>query len=234
MLHQNQLLDLQTTDTSTILKASRILYGVGMAGLGLQQLVSGRLLQALFPAWPSPIPGLSLGARLVGAVLVAAGVAVVLNRKAQLLTLVLFGLLLALLCFSSIPYELTIDPYNNYMGSWTNVLTNLALAGGALTIAGSYSEKLQQGLTETYGSWAEKITSVGRFFFLTTILIYGITHFLYTKHLVPLVPGWIPFPSFWIYFAGVALIGAGSAIVLGIKRRKIAFLLGTMIFLWVF
>jgi hypothetical protein len=38
---------------------------------------------------------------------------------------------------------------------------------------------------------------------------------------------------FWIYFTGSALIGSGIAIILKIKLRVIAALLGTMIFIWV-
>jgi uncharacterized membrane protein YphA (DoxX/SURF4 family) len=232
MLLQDWPLELQTTETNSLLKVSRSLYGVGMAGIGLDQLLSGSFLQALFPAWPSPIPGLPFWARLVGIILIIAGVAIVLNKKAKTLSLALSGLLLALLFFSSIPYELLIDPYNNYVGSWTNVFTNLALAGGALTIAGTYSRENQLALG--VGSrWLEKITPMGKYFFCTTMLIFGITHFLYATHVVALVPAWAPNPMFWTYFAGAALIGAGSAIMLGIKRRKIAFLLGAMIFSWV-
>jgi uncharacterized membrane protein YphA (DoxX/SURF4 family) len=232
MLLQDRLLNLQPTSTDHFLQASRGLYGAGMAGMGLHQLVSGRFLPALFPNWPSLLPGLAFGARLVGVLLITAGMAIVLHKKAQTVSLILASLLLVLLCFSSIPYELLIDPYNSYVGSWTNVLTNLALAGGALTIAGSYARK-QPEREGRFTKWIEKITPAGKFFFCTTIVIYGITHFLYVTHVVLLVPNWAPNPLFWTYFAGAALIGSGSAIMLGIKRRKIAFLLGAMIFSWI-
>jgi uncharacterized membrane protein YphA (DoxX/SURF4 family) len=232
MLLQDRLLNLQPTSTDHFLQASRGLYGAGMAGMGLHQLVSGRFLPALLPNWPSLLPGLAFGARLVGVLLITAGMAIVLHKKAQTVSLILAGLLLVLLCFSSIPYELLIDPYNSYVGSWTNVLTNLALAGGALTIAGSYARK-QPEREGRFTKWIEKITPAGKFFFCTTIVIYGITHFLYVTHVVLLVPNWAPNPLFWTYFAGAALIGSGSAIMLGIKRRKIAFLLGAMIFSWI-
>jgi uncharacterized membrane protein YphA (DoxX/SURF4 family) len=232
MLLQDRVLDLQPTRRDKLLKASRGLYGAGIAGIGLHQLISGRFLQALFPAWPSPVPGLAVEARLVGVVLITAGMAIVLHKQAQLVSLLLSGLLLGLLCFSSIPYELLLDPYNSYVGSWTNVLTNLALAGGALTIAGSYATK-QPARNGRFTSWIAQLTPAGKFFYCTTIVIFGITHFLYAKHLVALVPSWAPNPLFWTYFAGAALIGAGSAIMLGIKRRKTAFLLGAMIFSWI-
>jgi uncharacterized membrane protein YphA (DoxX/SURF4 family) len=46
------------------------------------------------------------------------------------------------------------------------------------------------------------------------------------------VPGWIPWPYFWTYFAGSALIAGGVGIVINVKRRLAAFLLGLAIFSW--
>jgi uncharacterized membrane protein YphA (DoxX/SURF4 family) len=47
-----------------------------------------------------------------------------------------------------------------------------------------------------------------------------------------MVPAWIPGSLFWTYFAGAALLGSGLAILLNIKTRPIAALLGLMIFIW--
>ncbi len=47
-----------------------------------------------------------------------------------------------------------------------------------------------------------------------------------------MVPSWIPFHLFWIYFAGIALLGSGIAIILKIKSGLVAALLGIMIFIW--
>ena len=215
-------------------RAGRIAYGVALAGLGIQQLAYGRFLPALFPAWPAPTLGLSLGASLVGVVLLAAGAAIVFNQRAGLLSLVVGGLLLGLLCFSHVPYELLVDPYSNHLGSWTNALTTLALAGGALTLGSLYEEENGRRQESPVRSLVVgQARALGRLCFCTTIVAYGLAHFLYTKYISPLVPAWIPYPTFWTYFAGVALIGAGGTIVLGIRRQTSAFLLGSMVLLWV-
>ncbi len=215
-------------------KAARLFYGLAIAGLGIQQLAYGRFIPALLPAWPGRIPGLSLWASLVGAALLAAGAAIVFNRKTGLLSLAAGGLLLGLLCFSHVPYELLVDPYSDHLGSWTNAFTALALAGGALTLAGSYwEENGQPDALPARSTVARNARVVGRLCFCTTIVTYGICHFLYTKYISPLVPAWIPYPAFWTHLTGVALFGAGSTILLGIHRRTSALLLGTMILLWV-
>ncbi len=56
---------------------------------------------------------------------------------------------------------------------------------------------------------------------------------LLLKYIAPLVPAWLPYPAFWTQFAGVALLGAGSTIALGIRRRANASLLRAMVGLWV-
>ena len=214
--------------------AARLFYGLAIAGLGLQQLVYGRFIPALLPAWPGHIPGLVLWASLVGAALLAAGAAIAINWQAGRLSLAVGGLLLGLLGFSHVPYELLVDPYRDHLGSWTNALTAIALAGGALMLAGCYwKENGQLEASHSSSPVAHIARVLGRLCFCTTIVSYGICHFLYTKYIAPLVPAWIPYPIFWTHFTGVALFGAGSAILLGIGRRASALLLGTMILLWV-
>src|SRR5258708_38998745 len=77
-----------------------------------------------------------------------------------------------------------------------------------------------------------KLIPYGIILFALTIISYGINHFLYTKGAADYIPAWIPGHMFWIYFAGIALLGSGIAILLKIKTGLIATLLGTMIFIW--
>ncbi len=166
---------------------------------------------------------------------VAAGLAIVFNQKSRTVSLVLGAVLLLIFCFAQVPYELLID-YYKHLGSWTSALKELAIGGGAFVVAGSIpinggnggNEKRRNILT----SLLEKIVLLGSIFFCITMVLFGIDHFLYTDFCASLVPNWIPGHIFWTYFAGVALIGSGIAIILKIKLRLIAMLLGVMIFLW--
>ena len=67
---------------------------------------------------------------------------------------------------------------------------------------------------------------------ITTRSIFGIDHFFYTEFVAALVPSWMPDHIFWTYFAAVALIGSGVAIIIKIRLRPIALLLSVMLFLW--
>ncbi|MGZ3766181.1 MAG: hypothetical protein ACXVA2_16040, partial [Mucilaginibacter sp.] len=44
--------------------------------------------------------------------------------------------------------------------------------------------------------------------------------------------GWIPWPHFWVYCTGAALIASGLSIVFRLMPLIPSFLLGAMIFIW--
>lgn len=79
----------------------------------------------------------------------------------------------------------------------------------------------------------DKITKLGRYFLAVPMLVFGIQHFIYAEFVVHLVPGWIPVPLFWTYFAGLALFAAGVGIIFNVYSRLAATLLGLMISVWV-
>jgi putative oxidoreductase len=65
------------------------------------------------------------------------------------------------------------------------------------------------------------------------MVVYGFEHFIYADFVATIVPPWIPWHMFWVYFCGVALFAAGLSILVNKHARLAAALLGTMIFLWV-
>jgi len=114
------------------------------------------------------------------------------------------------------------------LGDWENAEKELALSGGAFVIAGCFAGKNEKTLIR----FVAKLVPLGTIFFALTIISFGIDHFLYAKEAADYVPSWIPNHMFWIYFAGVSLLGSGIAIILKIRVRLFAALLGTMIFIW--
>jgi hypothetical protein len=116
---------------------------------------------------------------------------------------------------------------------WSNAFKALALSGGAFVVAGSFpEEKTNTGDEPLLMRLLGRVVPLGRVFFSITMITFGIDHFLYVSNVATLVPAWIPGHVFWTYFAGVALIGSGTAIILRIRLKLIGILLGTMIFLW--
>jgi len=209
---------------------SRIAWCTGVAGMVIPQLFYKQFGSNFFPPWPG-LPGLGFWTYLFTIVVTAACIAIVFEVEARLLSLLLGVLLFFMYCFGDVPYELMIDPYNNHLGSWADGLKELALAGGAFVIAGSFS-KVKSASRSSLLRTLEKLIPFGRIFFSIMLVLYGYAHFLYTKPISLLVPGWITGPMFWTYFAGAVLMCAGIAIVLRFQLRLAAMLLGITILIW--
>jgi len=211
------------------IKTARIFYGIGLMGLGIQHFIYGEFRPVIIPAWPLWMQTPIL-AYLIGAAIIAAGTFILLGRSTKTISLLLGSFLLFCLVVIQCPYLLFIQPNSPaHLGLWTDPLKEMALAGGAFIMAGISSEPSRK---HTFFTILEKLVPIGKFFFSITLLLFGIDHFFYTEFVATLVPAWVPDHTFWTYLSGVALIGIGTAIILKIRRRRIALLTSIMLFLW--
>ncbi len=215
-----------------LIKTARTFYGIMIAGLAFQQFFYAEFRPVIFPPWPHAGVVYTICVYIVSVALVFAGLAIIFDKKAKTVSLVLGGLLLLIFCLGQIPYELMVD-YYKHLGSWTTPLKEPAIAGGAFVVAGSYPVKYAATDSSLIG-FLKKIIPFGAYFFCIVLALFGIEHFLYPEFCASLVPKWIP-PGqlFWSYFAAVALIGSGIAIMLNIKRKLVGTLLAVMLLLWV-
>jgi uncharacterized membrane protein len=214
-----------------LIKAARISYGIMIGGLGLQQVFYAGFRPVILPALS--FPGLVLCVYIFSAILILAGIAIALDKQAKIIGLILGAIFLAIFIFIQIPYEIIADPYYKNMGSWASALKELVFAGGGFVVAGSYPAGRDSGQVQSsFVVFLEKIIPFGSVFMCITMISFGIDHFLYKEGISTLVPSWIPGAMFWTYFAGVALIGSGIAIILRVQLKLVALLLSLMIFLW--
>ena len=215
---------------SALTKCARIFFGIGMAGIGLQHFIYSDFRPVIIPpAWPQWIHFPVL-AYITGAAIVAAGIFILLEKSTKAVSLMLGSFLLICFVFVQCPYILFVQPNSAaHLGLWTDPLKELALSGGAFIIAGLSTDAY---IKNRLLAITEKLIPFGKIFFSITLIAFGIDHFFYTEFVATLVPAWVPDHTFWTYFAGVTLIGAGTAIILKIKRRRIALLTSIMIFLW--
>jgi uncharacterized membrane protein len=215
-------------------KTGRSFYGICIATLGIHQLFYADFRTVILPPWPSWRTSPGIWAYLAGAALIVAGLAIIFEKKARVVALVLGAVLLALIVFWHVPYMLFVFPNHLYhLGVWADATKALALSGGAFVVAGSFpDETANTGNQPSPVRLLERTIPFGRILFSMMIITFGIDHFLYVEQVATLVPAWIPGHIFWAYCAGVALIGLGTAILLKFKLKVAAILLGTMIFLW--
>jgi uncharacterized membrane protein YphA (DoxX/SURF4 family) len=212
-----------------IFKAGRWFYAIALVVYGVQQFIFADFRPVFVPAWQSHLPFLPVWAYLFGVWLILTAAAIVFETRAREVLLITGAIFLAIAILVHIPFELVADPYSKHLVMWTNALKELALSGGAFVLAGTFPGKEDQPVLVRS---LEKLIPLGHIFFCITMISFGITHFLYIDGVAALVPAYFPKPIFWSYFSGVALVGSGLAIVLGIKTKEVAALLALMIFIW--
>jgi len=212
-----------------ISRIGRIFYGLALAEIGIQAIYCRDFPYMLFPSNHLVVPGLAILAVIGGVLFILAGASIIFEKKVRQVSLLSAGVLLLIFCFHYIPYEFIVSGNYMHLAEWENAEKELALAGGALAIAGCFPIKNEGPLYASLG----KLIPLGAVFFSITMVSFGILHFMYTKDASTLVPSWIPGAIPWTLFCGAALIGSGIAIILKIKVELFAALLGLMIFLWV-
>jgi uncharacterized membrane protein len=206
----------------------RIFYGIAIGVMGFLTIYYDDFPYMLLPPKHFWIPGFTMFAYISGTMLILAGACIVFEKKTRPISLVLGSILLLIFSFYFIPYEFIASPDYMHFGEWENAAKELALASGAFVIAGCFPEINENRLIR----FLNKLAPFGGIFFSITIISFGIDHFLYADGAADYVPSWVPYRLFWAYFAGVALLGSGIAIILKIKPGLMAVLLGSMIFIW--
>jgi len=217
-----------------LVKVGRWFFAICLLGLAGQQFYYSDFRPLFVPPWPGHFPGEIVLVYLFNIALIGGAFAIIQERRGRSVMLLLGGIFLALLLFCHIPYELISDPYSRHIGVWTNAFKDLAFAGGAFAVAGSFPDNpLAIRRKSAMVRVLELLIPLGSFFFSIMIIIFGIDHFLYIEYSAAIVPGWIPGHVFWAYFVGVALICAGVGIMFRVRLKAAAILLGTIIFIWV-
>jgi len=79
----------------------------------------------------------------------------------------------------------------------------------------------------------EKLILFGPLFYAAPLAGFGTEHFTLTEAMTSIVPAWIPWPLFWVYFVGACFIAAALSLVTRIQVRLSASLLALTFFLFV-
>jgi len=219
-------------------RLGQIFYGISIAAYGLQQIVVGDFRPAIVPEWPlwphnAPVLVYAIGAALVVMGLILTGLFNTSQKVLRNISIFLGVFFLMLILFFHIPNRFFVSPNSpKHLGLWTDALKELAFSGGAFVMAGSFTSNAGNGYHEIPGTFSEKLFFLGRVFFSTMLIAFGFDHFYYTEFVATLVPAWFGIPVFWTYVAAVALIGAGTAIIIGIMPKIVSLLLAATLFIW--
>jgi hypothetical protein len=117
------------------------------------------------------------------------------------------------------------------VGERTRAFETLALCGGAWVLAGILPS-LEDG-RQGWNTTADKALEAGRYFLAISMAIFGLGHFQVARFVAGLIPAWIPWHLFWVYFTGIGFVAAGVSLATKRSVPLAATLLGLMFVLWV-
>jgi uncharacterized membrane protein len=213
----------------------RLFFGLALVGSGLLQLIRQDFVRHVpkLPPWVVQ-PGMWAG--ISGALLVVAGLAIMVDRKRRLAAIVVAALFFLVLLLY-LP-GLWANPGAGFM--WTNPCKTLALLGTAILLVAMpqrwnpASGRVDEiGVGKTLSLSGGRVPPLSAALFGVFLVVCGVQHFVYVDFVVTLVPAWLPGLRFWAYFTGVALIAGGIGVNFPRTARLAATLSGVMIFLWV-
>src|SRR5438046_7220393 len=114
-------------------------------------------------------------------------------------------------------------------GSLANSWAVMALLTIPSTVIWSYSAGgvvLALGLVAIVfrGDWQkargfDKLILFGPLFYAAPVAAFGTEHFTLTEAVASIIPAWIPWHQFWVYFLGACFIAAALSVVTRIQAR---------------
>ena len=109
------------------------------------------------------------------------------------------------------------------------LVVSMSTAGLVILAAGVVTcrQKLMRG------SLADRAIGLGRIFVAASLATFGAQHLAAPRELAPLVPKYMPFPLFWVYLVGFALIATALSLIFDRVVRWSGLLCGSMFLLFV-
>jgi uncharacterized membrane protein len=158
-------------------------------------------------AVPKAIPA-TPWAYVSGAILVAGG-ALILARQERWGGLLLAGFFgLWVLAFHLPP---TLMKAIGSIGAWNAPAESGFVTAGGLALYAAHA-----------GASREKLALIARLLAGASAAVFGFAHFNYIDFTASMVPGWIPFKTFWAWATGAGHLLTGLALLSGIRARLAA------------
>lgn len=104
----------------------------------------------------------------------------------------------------------------------------MSAAGLVLLVIGLLAAKNDIAKSRGVG----KVVAVTHLCFAMPLAVFGAEHIAGPKTLISLVPSFMPWPLFWVYFVGIALIAASLSIATRTQVQLAGLLFGSMMFLF--
>jgi len=193
------------------------LFAITMIGLG----VVGMLNRDLMSVW-SPVPGTGLAPELlvylsIGVSLIS-GIGLLVRRTAAMAARLLFVALLFWMLLFRLPNFFHAPPFEACWSVFPLVVMLAAAMVLYVWFASAWDRKYLPSLSSQSG------LRIARILYGSSLIFFGLAHFIDMKDTLSLIPDWLPGHLFWAYFTGCAFIAAGTAVLIGLCARLAAVL----------
>ena len=190
------------------LTIGRIFFGVGIIGIGVLHFFYPGIRPIIIPELANIPPDLSFVVYLTAVVLIGTGFLITIGKIFNTISLLMGFIFLALFLFAHLPWSLSAGSFNQY---WVDTNKVLALCGGFLAISRINAPKPGHKIIELLA----KASPFGMYLYAIMLYNFGVGHFNNLEGISNIVPKYIPFPQFWTFLGGVALMGSAISIFSG-------------------
>jgi len=160
---------------------------------------------------PAYMPWRLFWAYFTGTAMAAAGVSFIIRWKTQLAAFLL-GCLMLLYLLMVHPLMLAGEP--GVGQHWTRFMQDIAIMSAAFALA------IVSGPRQA----SSRAPVVVRYCYALPFIVLGAQHFTHNAFVTAKVPDWAPFPHFWDYVIGLALIVASYGILFTVNKKRAIFL----------
>jgi uncharacterized membrane protein len=197
--------------------SGRIIYAIGLLGLGVLCILSKDFIIGRPPSWPETFSAAPVIGYASAALIFLFGISIITNKQAERS---LYAIALMIFCLS---FTRQLAQFGN---NWLGGLKTLALLGGALIIASTVIRHRDRT--------GKILLHVGILLIALFFIAGGYAHFEYATFVENFIPAYIPFRAFWAYFCGVCLIAGALGMLIPSTRKWAALLSGIMLMGWFF
>jgi uncharacterized membrane protein len=209
-----------------LLATGRIFFGICIAGIGVLHFLYPGIRPIIIPDLTNIPPALNWIVVLTALLLIITGLLIVIGKKFHIVSLIMGAVFLALLLFAHLPVFLSAGPPNT--DYWVNLNKVMALSGGFFLISTMNAPKPgNRILISLY-----KLAPIGMYLFAMMLYNFSVAHIVSMNGLSTLVPKYIPFPKFWTFIGGIALMGSAISIFTRYKTERITLVLAAVLFIW--
>ena len=204
-----------------IVEFGPLFFAIPMAVFGTFHFLFTASVAALVPHW---IPGHMFWAYFVGVALIAAAVSLATRKLSTLAATLLGVMLLSFVLLISVP-GVAAHPENRF--GWALLLRDLSFSSAAFALA------ISRRWISTEGAY-RYLWAVLRSAIAIAMIFFAVEHFRHPEFVpvIPLpqpLPPWFPLQALVNYVVGCALLVAGVCLLLNMRSRSVASLIGTAV-----